>query len=261
MSDAARTYRLTEAGRAVVDGDDLSVPADYRRMLGLIREDTHFDVIRGALRRYPDKLIREWLGELEEIGFLEIVPSEADLDLDFTTFFAKPAASAPVSGEDAKRIASEARAAKAALASAGAWISESRLRNRTAAQKPVAETVVLIVEDDPDQLALADLRVSMAGYMVRVARDARELLEDLRARPLPDLLLLDVILPDGNGFDILAKLRKHPKFALLTVVLLTAKDDPQEIAKGLALGADAYITKPYSKNVLADTIERIRKVK
>ena len=69
------------------------------------------------------------------------------------------------------------------------------------------------------------------------------------------------MLPDGNGFDILAKLRKHPKFALLTVAMLTAKDNPQEIAKGLGLGADAYLTKPYSKNILVDTIGRILRMK
>jgi DNA-binding response OmpR family regulator len=101
----------------------------------------------------------------------------------------------------------------------------------------------------------------MAGYRVRAASDARQLLDDLRTKPLPDILLLDVMLPDGDGFDILAKLRKHPKFALLTVAMLTAKDNPQEIAKGLALGADAYMTKPYSKNILVDTIGRILRMK
>ncbi len=259
MGVAGRTYRLAEAGQAA--GEDLSVPADYRRILALFTSDTHFDVIRGALRQFPDKLIEEWLGELEEIGYLELAPSEEDFDLDFTKFFTKPAVEAPVTGEDAQRIAKDARSAKEALANAGAWIAESRLKNRAVVPKAPADTVVLIVEDDPDQLALADLRVSMAGYQVRVAGNAAELLEDLRTKPLPDLLLLDVMLPDGNGFDILAKLRKHPKFALLTIALLTAKDERQEIAKGLALGADAYITKPYSKNILADTIGRIRNVK
>lgn len=260
MSTSGRTYRLTEMGQAVSAGDDLSVPADYRRILALITADTHFDVIRGALRRYPDKLIGEWVEELEEIGYLEAVPTEADFDLDFTKILA-PVAPPKVSGEDAKRIQAEAKSAEAELAKAGAWIAEARLTNRPVTTKGKDDTTVLIVEDDPDQLALADLRVSMAGYRVRVATCARELLDDLRNQPLPDILLLDVMLPDGNGFDILAKLRQHPKCALLLVALLTAKDDPKEITKGLGLGADAYITKPYSKNILADTIGRILKVK
>lgn len=255
------TYRLTEAGRSASSGADLSVPADYRRILGLIRADTHFNVIRGALRRYPDKLIHEWVAELEEAGYLETVPDESDLDLDFTKPIAPSAAPAPLTGEDAKRIAAEAKAAGSALAREGSWIAQDRIKNRAPHGKAISETIVLIVEDDPDQLALADLRVSMAGYRVRAASDARQLLDDLRTKALPDILLLDVMLPDGNGFDILAKLRKHPKFALLTVAMLTAKDNPQEIAKGLELGADAYMTKPYSKNILVDTIGRILRMK
>lgn len=261
MGEAGRTYRLTEPGRAASDAEDRPLPADYRRILGLIGPGSQLDVIRGALRRFPDRLIQEWLAELEELGYVESVPSEEDLDLDFTKLFAQPVAPAKVSGEDAKRIATEARKAEATLARAGAWIAEDRLANRTAAPRSVAGTTVLIVEDDPDQMALVKLRVSMAGYPVRVASNARELLDDLRTKPLPDVLLLDVMLPDGNGFDVLAKLRKHPKFALMPVALLTAKDDPQEIAKGLALGADAYVTKPYSKNILVDTIGRILKMK
>jgi CheY-like chemotaxis protein len=261
MGEAGRTYRLTELGRTANDAEDRPLPADYRRILGLIGPGTQLDVIRGALRRFPDRLIKEWLAELEELGYLESVPSEEDLDLDFTRLFAQPVVATKVSGEDAKRIAAEARAAGATLARAGAWIAEDRLANRTAVSRSVAGTTVLIVEDDPDQMALVKLRVSMAGYPVRIATNARELLDDLRTKPLPDLLLLDVMLPDGSGFDILGKLRKHAKFALMPVVLLTAEDNPQEIAKGLALGADAYVTKPYSKNILADTIGRVLKMK
>jgi len=261
MTYTGRSFQLTEVGREISEGTDPAVPNDYRRIMSLLKDATHFDVIRGALRRFPDSLIEEWLAEIEEMGFIEIVPSEADFDLDFTRYFDKPATLQKVSDDDANRIKTEAQSAKAALTSAGAWIAESRLKNRQTLPKPLAETVVLIVEDDPDQLALADLRVSLAGYKVRIARNAAELVEDLRTQPLPDILLLDVMLPDGNGFDILAKLRKHPKLALLVVAMLTAKDEPKEIAKGLALGADAYITKPYSKRILADTIERILKVK
>src|SRR5574341_1218772 len=81
--------------------------------------------------------------------------------------------------------------------------------------------------------------------------------EALRAHGLPDMLLLDVVLPDADGFAILAGMRRHPKLALLPVIMLTAKDAPADISKGLALGADGYVTKPYSKNILADTIRRV----
>ena len=147
--------------------------------------------------------------------------------------------------------------ARTALSQHGAYLAEGRLKNRRPLAKAPSQTTILIVEDDPDQLALADLRVSMAGYAVRVAKSQARLLLSLAKDPRPDLILLDVQLPDGNGFDILSKLRRLPSFEPLPIVMLTAKTDPHDIAKGLELGADGYITKPYSKNILADAIQRI----
>jgi DNA-binding response OmpR family regulator len=115
------------------------------------------------------------------------------------------------------------------------------------------------VEDDPDQAALAELRLTMAGYRVRSVDRAKALSRYLREEVRPDLLLLDVMLPDGNGFDILAQLRASPEFATLPIVLLTVKAELADIRNGLALGADGYITKPYSKNQLAEVIGRVLK--
>jgi DNA-binding response OmpR family regulator len=73
----------------------------------------------------------------------------------------------------------------------------------------------------------------------------------------PDLLLLDVQLPDGDGFDILVRMRRHKVLSDLPIVLLTVQSDPQAIGRGLALGADGYVTKPYTKNILADVVRRV----
>jgi DNA-binding response OmpR family regulator len=68
------------------------------------------------------------------------------------------------------------------------------------------------------------------------------------------------MLPDGDGFEVLAKMRRHQALGSLPIVLLTAKTDPADIGKGLALGADGYITKPYTRNLLADVIRRVLKL-
>jgi len=125
--------------------------------------------------------------------------------------------------------------------------------------KSAGEISVLIVEDDPDQAAIADLRVSMGGYKVRLAADLKALREELGAGRLPDILLLDIRLPDGDGFEILAALRRHPKLALLPVVMLTAVTGKENVRRGLELGADGYITKPYSKNIVVEAIRDVLK--
>jgi len=249
----SRVYRITASGRKAWESQDASVPAEYRRILGLVDTEVHSDVIRGLLRRYPDTLIFEWLAELEELGLLSSVPAEVKHDLDFTGTLRLPALLA----EDKKRLVQQTKAAETSLSRKGVYLAADRLKNRTAALKAAADTVVLIVEDDPDQLALAKLRVTMAGYAVRTADSAAALRETLDKDPAPDVLLLDIILPDGDGFDILANIRMHPELTLLPVVILTVKGEPADIRKGLALGADGYVTKPYSKIVLADTLRRV----
>ena len=146
--------------------------------------------------------------------------------------------------------------AAAALAGSDAYVAVDPGRRRRAAKLP-AETGVLIVEDDPDQLALADLRLTLAGYQVRRATSIDDLLNQLRGAGTPDLLILDVELPDGNGFELLAKMRRHPKYRSLPIIMLTSRNDPEDIGRGLALGADGYITKPYSKNMLSEVITRV----
>jgi DNA-binding response OmpR family regulator len=115
------------------------------------------------------------------------------------------------------------------------------------------------VEDDPNQAILGELRLSLAGYQVRTVDRAKKLSQSLREDVRPDLLLLDVMLPDGDGFDILGRLRGWPEYATLPVVMLTAKAELGDIHRGLALGADGYITKPYSKDQVAEVIGRVLK--
>jgi len=255
-----RSYKITASGKDARASEDTAIPADYRRLLALIEADTHFNVIRGRLREHPDQLLEEWLAELEEIGFIETLPTGTGADLDFTELLSAKPAAPGVLPHDEARLKRAVAEAGTALERNGLFLARERIANRPPAKRSPGQTTVLIVEDDPDQLALADLRVSMAGYPVRVARSAAEFVNEIRTRAQPDIVLLDVMLPDGDGFDILAKIRHHPKLATMPVVMLTAKTDADDIRRGLALGADAYVTKPYSKSVLVDAIRQVLRV-
>jgi two-component system, OmpR family, alkaline phosphatase synthesis response regulator PhoP len=255
-----RIYRRTASGDDAWSSSDPAIPSDYRRILRVIEGDTHSDVVRGLLRQFPDALLTDWLAELEELGLIESAPADPTRDLDFTNpLQTKQFSALGISPDDTVRIEKQALAARTALDRTGTFLSPDRLENRPLVAKKAREITVLIVEDDPDQAALAKLRVSTAGYAVRVARDCKELLDEIRSRPLPDLLLLDILLPDGNGFDVLANMRRHPRLALLPIVMLTVLAKPEEVRRGLDLGADGYITKPYSKKILTDTIRAVLK--
>jgi CheY-like chemotaxis protein len=256
----ALVYYLTPAGKDALRAKDgaANLPLEYRRLLALMELEGHIDVIRGRLRRFPDRLIEEWLKELEELKMIE--PGEpAGKPADITFSGSRVPQLPPLADEDSLRFAKTTVIAGATLLRSGSFLAVDRIANLPALAKAPAQTVVLLVEDDPDQMALGELRLTMAGYQVRSVDRAKALSRFLREQARPDLLLLDVMLPDGNGFDILGRLRARPEFAMLPIVLLTVRAELADIRKGLVLGADGYITKPYSKNQLAEVIGRVLK--
>ena len=153
------------------------------------------------------------------------------------------------SERDADHWAREASYADLTLACLGVYVNHERTANRTPNRKSIRETAALVLEDDPDKLALAVLRLTTVGYKVQSADRVQGFYHRLE-RSAPDVILLDIELPDGNGFDVLAALRRDPKYAHVPIIMLTARTQPEDIMRGLVLGADGYITKPYGRNAL-----------
>jgi len=108
---------------------------------------------------------------------------------------------------------------------------------------------VLLVEDERDMAELVALRLRREHYEVEVVHDGAAALDRVRCRP-PDLLLLDIMLPRTSGIDVLREVRADPRTAHVPVILLTARSEEGDILLGLHLGADDYVTKPFSMAVL-----------
>ena len=115
---------------------------------------------------------------------------------------------------------------------------------------------VLIADDEPNIVISLEYLLKRDGYHVLVARDGQEVLDTMELMP-PDLVLLDVMLPKLSGFDVCQAIRNDSALAGMRIVMLTAKGRETDIAKGLALGADAYMTKPFSTRELAERVRRM----
>ena len=110
---------------------------------------------------------------------------------------------------------------------------------------------ILIVDDEPNILISLEFLMRREGFEILVARDGEEALQSIRAHR-PDLVLLDIMMPRINGFEVCRQVRADPALSGTRIVMLSAKGRPAQIAEGLALGADGYITKPFStKNLVA----------
>lgn len=115
---------------------------------------------------------------------------------------------------------------------------------------------ILVVDDEPNIVISLEFLMKRAGYEVAVARDGLEALQAI-ARERPDLVLLDVMMPHKSGFEVLQAVRADDALAATRIVMLTAKGRDTDVAKGTALGADAYLTKPFSTRELVQTVEQI----
>ncbi|MDP2067164.1 MAG: response regulator [Burkholderiaceae bacterium] len=112
---------------------------------------------------------------------------------------------------------------------------------------------ILVADDEPNIVISLEYLMKREGYAVVVARDGQEAL-DMLAREKPDLVLLDVMMPHKSGFEVCQAVRASETLRNTKILMLTAKGRDTDIAKGLALGADAYMTKPFSTRELVQKV-------
>lgn len=115
---------------------------------------------------------------------------------------------------------------------------------------------ILIVDDEPNIVISLEFLMAQNGYNVFIAKNGEQAI-DLLPKIKPDLILLDVMLPNRSGFEILQILRKDNDTKSIKVILLTAKGRDQDITKGISLGADAYVTKPFSTRALVEKVKEV----
>jgi len=115
---------------------------------------------------------------------------------------------------------------------------------------------IFIVEDEEDILEILKFHLSHEGYAVAAARNGEEAVNDI-LRKIPDLVILDLMLPGLDGLEVCRALKKDPKTASIPIIMVTAKGEESDVVAGLELGADDYIAKPFSMKVL---IARVRAV-
>jgi DNA-binding response OmpR family regulator len=115
---------------------------------------------------------------------------------------------------------------------------------------------ILIVDDEPSIVIPIQFLMEQQGYSVLVAENGEDAL-DVIYKYKPDLILLDIMLPRIDGYEVCEIVRLNPEYRDIKVIFLTAKGREVEIAKGLALGADAYIVKPFSNTELVAKVKEL----
>jgi CheY-like chemotaxis protein len=184
-------------------------------------------------------------------------PNSDSNDLDFTRAFDGPPKRPPSLAEVSETQRKEVKAEAAKLQEAGYCINIVRPAPKVAPLAPGAKRLILCIEDDVPLAQVLAKKLTLDGFNARTASDRQTIVAELQKLPSPDLILLDVGLPGISGFDLLQKVRQHPKLGSVPVIMLTGRANPEDVLHGLTNGADGYVSKPFRFDALAIAIRTV----
>lgn len=150
-----------------------------------------------------------------------------------------------------------AEAGLSSLQRSGFYVQIARERSTLPPPHPERPLTAVVIEDDPALAKFTRTLLNLSGFEVRNAHNRAEVVAEIRRPPVPDLILLDVMLPDADGFDILLRVRQHPVLKDVPVIMLTGKATREAVLKGIAGGADGYITKPFEPDALLRAVRTV----
>ena len=249
-------YAVSDEGNAELKSGSTDLSQAALELLVLLDGKSSIVEIGQKTKALSVDEIRQTAKKLLQGGYIKPATLEQELNIDFSYFFADQPAAEP-SPEAAERARGEADNGTAALKLNGYYVSIARKSAKRIEPASGPSYTVLVVEDDPELQRALKFLLTMEKYLPRLASNRNEILEALRMPPLPDLVLLDVGLPDTNGFDVLARMRGHPQLKSIPVIMLTGNAQREDVMRGLAGGADGYITKPFDRDVLLTGIRSV----
>lgn len=246
-------YALTEKGVDGLRSAEASLSPVEIKLLVLTDGRSTVAQVKASQQFLGPEVVAETYQKLLLGGWIRPASREKDGKSDLYEFFSTKPPLKPSAGAISK-AGPEASAGVTKLQEQGYYVS---IAHRPAIERQRADGESLsavVVEDEPNLAKFLKHYLEFEKIDVRLAANRDEIIAALRRPPLPDLVLLDVILPDADGFDVLLKMREHPVLKSVPVIMLTAKATREAVLKGLAGGANGYVTKPFEAEVLIKAV-------
>jgi CheY-like chemotaxis protein len=246
-------YALSNKGGRELNSAGTSLSAAELQVLVLI---DGFSSVAQIAQRVPSVSREEVDATLRRLAEAKLVISVTEVDA-MTTGFSTIAIPAGFFSGVTAEANSEADGGVSILKKKGYYVRIARRPGEARAAKEGWKPTILVIDDDPDLQKLIRTYLTMEGLIARAALKRDDIVIALRKQPAPDLVLLDVQLPDANGFDILARMRQHPVLKLMPVIMLTGETTREAVLKGLQGGADGYVTKPFEPDLLISAVKAV----
>ncbi len=253
-------YALTDRGGAELREAGTSLSAAQLELLVLVDAKASVaQIVRSAKDQSPEA-VRATLAKYYLGGLIDLASRVGADSIDAGDFFSVTQPLTMLRRRLGRKRMPEAQATASSLAERQGLLRAHRAPRKvrrilTAGRKPT----MLVIDDDTVLVKLLSTVFKLEGFATRSAGNRDEIVTAFRDPAPPDLVLLDVVLPDIDGFEVLGRLRTHPHPGLksVLVIMLTAKATRESVLKGLQLGADGYITKPFEIEVLMTAVKTV----
>lgn len=249
-------YALTARGSAELHAATTSLAEAELAVLVLIDGRSTVAQLVRSLGGVSRQALLDTLGKFVREGLIEPASKAHAEAIDAGDFFSITSPMKPPSGAEGEANPELAAGVKS-LHDQGYYVQIARRAAKGRRLAPGEKLSVLVIEDEPQLAKLLQMYLKLEGFVPRAAADRAGIVAAFRQPAPPDLVLLDVLLPDANGFDVLSRMRQHPVLKSVPVILLTAKATREAVLKGLQCGANGYITKPFEIDVLMKAVKTV----
>lgn len=258
-------FEVNDQGWKQLQGSSTVLPGAALSLLVLINGRLSLEQIASHLKGLPADKLAQLAQFLEQKGYIQAVKSGEPARpeaFDMLDFFSGQSVSLgrAVEADDkdaARRMEEEARSFSAMLKSQGYAVRIARQVGAPAKPADGRAFSVLCVDDTASLSTAVCTFLQLEGFVPRRASNKEEVVAELRRVPSPDLILLDVGLPDISGFDILQRVRSHPSLKRIPVIMVTGMATREDVMRALSAGANGYITKPFEFEALMNSIKAV----
>jgi len=239
--DPKAVYALTAKGRSELNSAGTSLSAAELKLMVLIDGKATAARIEAQASPLTPAAVDEAIGKLARGGFIGLASDVSSGAIDIVGL----------------TLADQSMAGIDSLRKNGYFVKIAR---HAAEERKLAKDekiTVLVVEDDPQLAKLLRMYFRMENMETRLASSRSEIAAALNQKPAPDVVLLDVVLPDVNGFEVLQRMRQHDAMKKIPVIMCTARATREGVLEGLQHGADGYVTKPFEVDVLLRAVKNV----
>ena len=254
-TDNLTIYAPTDKGKAGLKaGSTRLSPIALELMVMFDGRSSMSEIVKRMTGARPGEIGAAVTALLRDKLIETVMPGET-AEADFGSFFEVPVDALPESVS--AKFRDEAEKGLQSLDRSGYYIGVARQAAAKKAPNNGSKYSILLIEDNVQFVAALRMLLKLEGYEPRVAISRDEIVTALRAPPLPDVILLDVMLPGTDGFDILVRIRQHPALRAIPVIMLTAQSSRKDVLRGLSGGANGYVTKPFEHEALMKSLRAV----